>query len=63
MFGLASAVHNLPSPLKLPGVGIVAPIVKAIGSDKLIEPVLPGIRNNEEAWGLAFSVSWQNQAT
>ena len=53
--------RNLPSPLKLPGVGIVAPIVLALGSDKLIESVLPGIRNNEVAWGLAFSGSWQNQ--
>ena len=53
--------RNLPSPLKLPGVGIVAPIVLALGSDKLIKAVLPGIRNNEVAWGLAFSVGWQNQ--
>ena len=53
--------RNLPLPLKLPGAGIVAPIVLALGSHTLIKAVLPGIRNNEVSWGLAFSGSWQNQ--
>ncbi|MFL2526098.1 MAG: hypothetical protein ACJ0Q3_01280 [Candidatus Azotimanducaceae bacterium] len=43
--------RNLPSPLKFPGVGIVAPIVLALGGKKQIEAVLPGIRKNEVSWG------------
>ena len=53
--------RNLPSPLKSPGVGIVAPIVLALGGKKQIEAVLPGIRQNEVSWGIGFSDSRQNQ--
>ena len=53
--------RNLPSPLKFPGVGVVAPIVLALGSDRQIDAVLPGIRKNEVSWGFGFSGSRQSQ--